>query len=97
MVSHKQKCIFVHIPKTAGTSIEMLINQTPFSGTTHELLKFEHARTQNILRNISNLHLLEILLKGFTVYLTIMPKGKYKKKQHPSSIKQWVLHSYIEK
>ena len=45
MVSHQHKCIFVHIPKTAGTSIEMLINQTPFSGTTHELLK-EHANSE---------------------------------------------------
>lgn len=35
MISHTHKCIFVHIPKTAGTSIESAFGQLPSKGTSH--------------------------------------------------------------
>ena len=30
MINHKHKCIFIHIPRTAGTSIELLKLGMPF-------------------------------------------------------------------
>lgn len=90
MVSHKHKCIFVHIPKTAGTSIEMLINQTPFSGTTHELLK-EHASSEYFEEYFKFTFVRNTFERVYSVFNYYAQGGN---KQHPSSIKQWVLHLY---
>lgn len=39
MISHKYKCIFIHIPRCAGTSIEVAINGEPNNHFAH---KFKH-------------------------------------------------------
>lgn len=39
MISHKYKCIFIHIPRCAGTSIELAINGKPNNGSN---FSFKH-------------------------------------------------------
>ena len=39
MISHKHKCIFIHIPRTAGTSFEVAINSEPYN---YSDFKFKH-------------------------------------------------------
>ena len=39
MISHKYKCIFIHIPRTAGTSFEVAINGEPYN---YSQFKFKH-------------------------------------------------------
>lgn len=42
MISHKRKCIFIHIPKVAGGSIERLITGKGWCGEHRNGLKIQH-------------------------------------------------------
>lgn len=73
MVSHKHKCIFVHIPKTAGMSIENSfikgLNLRLFAGQCHPLLL-----TYNKDQNYGPQTLAHLSAKDYTKYSYITEK-----------------------
>ena len=51
MISHKHKCIFIHLPKTAGASIENALTGYGWASVRHEKLKVQHEPAV-VLKNI---------------------------------------------
>ena len=90
MVSHKFKCIFIHIPKTAGTSIESLLKDDLISGTTHELLNY-HSRFNYFNDYYKFTFVRNTYERVYSVYSYYSSGGN---KQHPKTIKQWIGHIY---
>lgn len=90
MVSHKFKCIFIHIPKTAGTSIESLLKDDLISGTTHELLNY-HSRFNYFNDYYKFTFVRNTYERVYSVYSYYSSGGN---KQHPKTIKQWLRHIY---
>ena len=72
MISHEHKCIYIHIPKTAGTSVEKRLG-------AHEKmdvrLKQDHRTIRNIMSGISPFATGKISLTSILVYINQRYQG----------------------
>ncbi len=75
MISHEHKCIFIHIPKCAGTSVEKVLGH--FEGFVGSSGKQDH----RALRTITKPNLSIACLKNKDNILTYLRGVKYHKKQ----------------
>ena len=72
MISHENKCIYIHIPKTAGTSVEKHLGAHQSVGLR---LKQDHRTVSNIMGGISPFSSGKVNLRSILVYFNQRYKG----------------------
>ena len=71
MISHKHKCIFVHIPKCGGTSIEDVLFKPKSKRTTKDLWMFPNKYQTGGLQHLMASHIIQEVGEGiFSKYFT---------------------------
>lgn len=98
MISHSHKIIFVHINKTAGTSIHKILEkmQTPCPGKHHTIEKYHKLADEN--HGFENYFKFTFVRNSWDRFLSLY---KYRvKTEHPTlagnplSFKEWVKNIY---
>jgi len=81
MISHKYKCIFIHIPKCAGTSIEAALGHldghTGRSGQDHRSIRMIQPITLQAFSSIENIKEILRSIKHKYSRKVLNPKNKY--------------------
>ena len=81
MINHKHKFIFIHIPKTAGTSVEKVLFKPPKKRTTKDLWMFPNKYQTGALQHLMASHIIQevgwdVFFKYFTFSFVRNPYDK---------------------
>ena len=79
MINHQYKCIFIHIPRCAGTFIELAIDKRDWWNVDYKKNIYQQYAQKNYIKNIGMIisNLLLYVIPGLLKFLGIFGKNNF--------------------